>query len=99
MATAKAMESAVRCQAEALLYFNCNGKDGARGRLHPTLRDETAKDGAPGNDKDGARRDGLHPTLRGETAKDGAPGWLLRGWFCPTHCKERNGWGYLDVAC
>jgi ABC-type lipoprotein release transport system permease subunit len=46
--------------------------------VHPTLRGETAKDGAPGlsspgkGEADGAT--GVHPTLRGETAKDGAPG-------------------------
>ena len=41
----------------------------------PTLRDETAKDGAPG-DLGQAKEMSSSPTLRDETAKDGAPGDL-----------------------
>jgi tRNA uridine 5-carboxymethylaminomethyl modification enzyme len=41
------------------------------GGLHPTHRDETALNGAPGFRAAGAN--GIHPTHRGETAMNGAP--------------------------
>ena len=51
--------------------------------VHPTLRDETAKDGAPGLSSSGEREadgaTGVRPTLRGETAKDGVPGLSSSG--------------------
>jgi hypothetical protein len=64
-----------------------NSKKRLGERVHPTLRGEAAKDGAPKlwwwgkGEQATARRLGerVHPTLRGEAAKDGAPKLLWWG--------------------
>jgi hypothetical protein len=46
--------------------------------IHPTLRDDAAKDGAPGTLYLRFGSSWIHPTLRDEAAKDGAPGPSIR---------------------